>query len=867
MANREEAPEYGKCRLDRVIGRGANSTVYLAWHQALNIPVALKVIDKPKGQEDQGLSLRVTREAQIAAQLTHASIVRIYDCGETADSYFLVLQYIEGETCLDTLNRDGPFEWRRAVEILRQVADGLSYAHQRGVIHRDLKPQNIMVDRHGDARLADLGLAKVVAPGQASETLRVDVLGTPHYMSPEQVKQPGQVDFRSDIYSFGATLYHMTTGVPPFDGATPYEIMAKHLDAPLTSPREIRPDLPEPLCALIARSMAKSAQDRYQSYDELVADLEGLLREEALAELAAPSAREPEAGPRQERQEPAAPAPPVQPDELPVTVQNMQAKIMGFLALLVYSFWLVSLYHVLLSRAGLIPAITGAVGMVALSVGWSVLALRRGAYEANGRLSPEGREALARVLGRLCERLALPTPRLHVSRRRDNASFAYNLPFGEASVDLPGGWLKGAGLTEQETEAFVAQSLGGVYCGDSSIRALVALPVELLKIRTWFVKALLNLVPSMSASWRLRVVHALTVTGVAGLLAVIVVLLWVSVWGSVLAMLLVGVLLLVAGFERSARYAEDAFAAKVTGKAEVVKSLIAVSGLTGEEGFRLRLEAAGLADAAGSSESAAGQEARPFVENVVAHYGRAEYAPGPLEKVRLLFSHMPSAATRLNRTAGVGEKHAFAAAAIPWAEYIYTALTGKSEGKQTMPMRELAAIGSYQAVGTIDGAMAVPMLALLLPWGVAHYAGFLVLLAIVGSVSGLLLSVVFLPGRLSVGRFGWAVVVTSVFFTCTSMLGLCLVGGRTLSLFAFHFPVSLVIVSFFAFSIGAASVRWREMLRARKRRGSPGARTGSGHGADSGGQKQEPKQAKQRSRRVSRPGGEDSGGPGPGESH
>jgi len=283
--------KYGKCLVEREIGRGARSVVYLAWHEGLQIPVAVKVMKKEYGLEDEHFFERFMREARIAAQLTHTNIVRVYDCGETADEYYLVLEYIEGESCRNKLEQWGPFDWQRAVQIVRQVADALRYAHSKGIIHRDLKPENIMIDSDGNVRLADLGLAKEVAHGPSSATHDGDVLGTPYYMSPEQVKNPAEVDFRSDIYSLGATLYHMATGEVPFEAPTPFEIMTKHLNEPVPPPLGVKPDLPEALNDVILRMMAKEPEDRYQSYDEMVAELDRLLSGTAVtagAEAAAP---------------------------------------------------------------------------------------------------------------------------------------------------------------------------------------------------------------------------------------------------------------------------------------------------------------------------------------------------------------------------------------------------------------------------------------------------------------------------------------------------------------------------------------------------------------------------------------------------
>ncbi|MHC4592274.1 MAG: serine/threonine-protein kinase, partial [Planctomycetota bacterium] len=297
MANEEEPQKYGRCLIEREIGRGARSVVYLAWHEGLQIPVAVKVMKKEEEEDDEQFAERFMREARIAAQLTHTNIVRVYDCGETPESYYLVLEYIEGESCKDRMARLGAFAWQDAARIVREVADGLNYAKQKGVIHRDLKPENIMLDSNENSRMADLGLAKEIAPGQASATADGDVLGTPYYMSPEQVRQPGEVDFRSDVYSLGATLYHMATGEVPFEAPTPFEIMTMHLNEPLPPPQQKKPDLPQTLCDIITRAMAKEPAERYQSYEDLLRDLDMLLVSEAPKAAGSPAVV-PEGGPQ-----------------------------------------------------------------------------------------------------------------------------------------------------------------------------------------------------------------------------------------------------------------------------------------------------------------------------------------------------------------------------------------------------------------------------------------------------------------------------------------------------------------------------------------------------------------------------------------
>jgi len=828
MGKPEKSEVYGKCRIEREIARGAASTVYLAWHETLQISVALKVIHKEEGLQDTSLSRRVMREAHIAAQLTHPNIIRIYDCGETEDAYYLVLEYIEGENCQEKIDKHGPFEWRDAASIIRQAVEGLRHAHQRGVIHRDLKPQNIMIDGEGNARIADLGLAKVAASRKPSETLGGDILGTAYYMSPEQVKLPGEVDFRSDIYSLGATLYHMVTGVPPFDAPTPFEVMAKHLDEPLVSPQEVNPGLPDALCGVIMRAMAKDPRERHQSYEELMHDLDGLLKGEPVEEPSEPAV---EVGPAPALDEVLDEQPAtlelaveqpaivlaIEVGPLRVAVEDVQAKMMGLISLLACAFFVVWLYRVLRTQVAPAAALAATAGIVIASGVWSCLVFRRGGEEAGAEDTLGVQKSLKTPMARLCERLGLPVPRLHISGRLDNACYSYGFSSRNASVDIPGSWLKKAVLSQAETEALLAQGLGGIYTGDSNIRTLLALPTEVLKTLRSFLELALRFVPSEKPRAGLWLLGCLTVAGVVGACAVVVLLFWISFWAGALGLLFVGLMLVTAGFERSCRYAEDAFAAEVTGSKQAVESLVAVSGLAGVDGWLLRRELARAIGAADGRDWLTKTEARRLVDSVVSHYSGARYSAGILDRIRLLFSPVPFAAERLNRLAGLGGARFAAAEAVASARQMFTALAGWQE-KEPMYRRELSGVCFYEAVGIVEGLAAVVLLALFLRWGVvAHYASLLGLLAALGSASGLLLAAILLPRRLSAGRFGWAVVVTSVFFTCMSMVGLCLSGGKTLSLFALHFPVFLVLVGFFAFLIGAVVARVWEMAATRFR--------------------------------------------------
>ncbi len=223
------------------------------------------------------------REARFAARLHHPNIVRVYDAGEQDGYFFMVMQYVDGPTVKDKLDGGECFTWREAVPIILAVCAGLQYAADEGVIHRDIKPDNIMIDRNGVPLLMDLGLAKGDAVLGAHLTQSADVLGTPFYMSPEQIRNPRETDRRADIYSLGATLYHMICGEPPFGGTSIYDVMNRHMREPLRSAREMAPDVPQPLCDIIAKMMAKERDDRYQDYSALIADLEHSLAGEGVA--------------------------------------------------------------------------------------------------------------------------------------------------------------------------------------------------------------------------------------------------------------------------------------------------------------------------------------------------------------------------------------------------------------------------------------------------------------------------------------------------------------------------------------------------------------------------------------------------------
>jgi formylglycine-generating enzyme required for sulfatase activity len=267
----------GHYRVEVLIGSGGMGRVYLAEDLRLGRKVALKII-APCWFSDR--QLRFLHEAQLASAPDHPNVCAIYDVGDSSGHYFIVMQYVEGQT-LEKLIGDQPIAVDVLLTISIQVADALAAAHQRGIIHRDIKSRNIMITARGQAMVLDFGLAKSFAPEQADGARIGGVVGTPAFMSPEQAR--GElVDVRSDIFSFGAVLYHMATGTVPFRGSSSADVMRAVIAKPHTPPRELNPTLPRQLVGVVDRALSKSPQDRYQSAEEMASDLRSIQMELSL---------------------------------------------------------------------------------------------------------------------------------------------------------------------------------------------------------------------------------------------------------------------------------------------------------------------------------------------------------------------------------------------------------------------------------------------------------------------------------------------------------------------------------------------------------------------------------------------------------
>jgi serine/threonine protein kinase len=268
----------GNYQITEELGRGGMAVVYRAYQPSLNRYVAIKVLP-PQFSFDRQFIERFQREARAAAGLRHPNIVVIHDVGHQEGVYYLVMEYLEGRTLKDVIEQEGPLPARRVGRIVEQVATALDYAHQRGFVHRDVKPANIFVGKDDHVTLTDFGIAKA-----ASETQHLTrtgtLMGTPEYMSPEQA-EGGTVDHRTDLYALGVVLYQMLVGRVPFRGTTPHAVLHAVIYEPPPPPRQINPNLNPALEAVIVKAVAKRPGQRFQRGAELTAALRGALRGKA----------------------------------------------------------------------------------------------------------------------------------------------------------------------------------------------------------------------------------------------------------------------------------------------------------------------------------------------------------------------------------------------------------------------------------------------------------------------------------------------------------------------------------------------------------------------------------------------------------
>ena len=257
------------------LGAGAMAIVYKARQLSLNRTVAIKVLPKHFSENPEYVE-RFYREGQAAAMLNHNNIVQAYDVGEAGGYHYFVMEYVEGKTLYDDLSAGKVFTEDEALDIVIQVAHALAHAHARGLIHRDVKPKNIMIDPTGVVKLADMGLARETTDIETAETEAGKAYGTPYYIAPEQIRGKIDIDGRADIYSLGATFYHIVTGRVPFMADDPTEVMKKHLKEQLVPPDHINTSLSAGISEVIEVMMGKRREDRYNNVGELLTDLEAI---------------------------------------------------------------------------------------------------------------------------------------------------------------------------------------------------------------------------------------------------------------------------------------------------------------------------------------------------------------------------------------------------------------------------------------------------------------------------------------------------------------------------------------------------------------------------------------------------------------
>jgi eukaryotic-like serine/threonine-protein kinase len=269
--------------LDELLGVGGMASVYRARDAVLDRPVAIKVLDEALTSDPEYVE-RFRREAMAMAKFSHRHIVQVLDRGEFEGRQYIVFEYVGGETLKDLINRSGPLPVEEALSLVRDVAHGLAFAHEHGIVHRDVKPQNVLLDAGGAPKVADFGIARSLGPRSTADTLTKTgtVLGTSEYVAPEQVLGIG-ADERSDQYSLGVLLYELLVGKPPYSGATFMEVALRHVHDPVPSVRSERRDVPPPIDAVVARALAKHPQERFPSMETLAGELE--------ASLAGPPAR------------------------------------------------------------------------------------------------------------------------------------------------------------------------------------------------------------------------------------------------------------------------------------------------------------------------------------------------------------------------------------------------------------------------------------------------------------------------------------------------------------------------------------------------------------------------------------------------
>ncbi|MGL4484113.1 MAG: Stk1 family PASTA domain-containing Ser/Thr kinase [Anaerovoracaceae bacterium] len=264
----------GRYELIEKIGDGGMAVVYKAKCRLLNRFVAVKIL-KPEFTKDAKFIENFRKESHAAASLTHPNIVAVYDVGREGNINYIVMELIEGQTLSELINAEAPLDYRRVIEITKQIAAGLSVAHKRGIIHRDIKPHNVMMTSDGVAKITDFGIAKAMSSTTIVDSTNDNIMGSVHYFSPEQARG-GYIDEKSDIYALGIVMYEMLTGKVPFDGDNPVTVALMHINNEMIPPSKLVTGIPPRLEQIVMKATSKYQTDRYASADDLISELNNI---------------------------------------------------------------------------------------------------------------------------------------------------------------------------------------------------------------------------------------------------------------------------------------------------------------------------------------------------------------------------------------------------------------------------------------------------------------------------------------------------------------------------------------------------------------------------------------------------------------
>src|ERR687888_489983 len=270
----------GRYKILRKLGAGGMANVYLAEDQELGRRVAIKILNERHAGDEQFVE-RFRREAKNAASLSHPNIVSIYDRGEAEGTYYIAMEYLDGRSLKELIIARGPAPVHVAIDYARQILAAIRFAHRHGIVHRDIKPHNVLVDAEGRLKVTDFGIARA---GVSQMTEAGSIIGTAQYLSPEQAKG-APVDQTSDLYSVGVVLYELLTGKVPFTGDSPVEIAMKHISATPEPPSERRAEVSPDLDMVVLRALAKHPADRYHTAEEMDSDLARIAQGESVSRL------------------------------------------------------------------------------------------------------------------------------------------------------------------------------------------------------------------------------------------------------------------------------------------------------------------------------------------------------------------------------------------------------------------------------------------------------------------------------------------------------------------------------------------------------------------------------------------------------